>query len=100
MEIDDQEEKNEEDYKNRYLGTNANIDESENNFILKDGEKSPCPFCLEYVTNKDSYVMLLVYTIFNDSTGETNHMEIFHQSCYVTREREIRKIERQFHDGK
>ena len=87
MSFDDEETKNEEVYKNSYLGEPQEQNHANDEPILKDGDSSPCPFCLDDVTNKDAFTTVIAYTIFNDSTGHTNHTEIYHFRCYKEQQR-------------
>ena len=100
MSIDEQEKNNEDVYKKGYI-PEPDLGQSQSNEpILKDGDSSPCPFCLDDVTNKDAFTTVIAYTIFNDSSGQTNHTEIYHFGCYKEQQRMVHGIQARKQNGR
>lgn len=85
---DVQEKANEEIYHQQYLQSESN------DSFLKEGDSSPCPWCLDDVTKNQNHQIMISYGINNDNTSGSTHMEIYHKNCWDERQRAIHEIEK------
>lgn len=85
---DEQEKRNEEIYQQQYLET------EHNDSFLKEGDISPCPWCLDDVTKDQNHQIMISYGINSDSTSGSTHMEIYHKNCWDQRQKAIHDIEK------
>lgn len=90
---DEQERINEQVYEKQYLATN------DSDSFIKKGESSPCPFCLDDITEDESYQVLISYGISKQNTSGSTHMEIYHENCWKQLQKAIYEIEKKMQNA-